>query len=578
MDERSLPVNGGGITLAEALQLEPLRQVKVLAGAAGLDRPVRLVNVIEVPDIVDWVLEGELLLTTGFTFRDHPDRLAALIPGLAAKGCAGLGIKPRRYVAAVPDFMLEQADDHQFPLLEIPYHLSFSEIIGPIMQAIGHQQASVALEVDRVQRTLLDLVLKGADLARLCAAVAGLVDSPVWIEDVHGQVVAASDAGEAAAGRAPAGTPVRVPIATGAHFFGYLCTTPARQPLGTVEAGALERGAAIIALELGKQEAIVEVKRKYRREFLDRLLSGQRVDLDEAHEQARALGWHLERPHTAIVFGPLVPGPAAAEVVPPPGPARAAAPPGRAGGGPGWRLSSETRRALLRAAEMVLAVDGTEPVAGSKDGAVVALVPDDPSSETGRMRILTLAKAVLRSFTSSAGHGLTGGGPAIGAGVGRLAPDLSHVARSYGEARTALAAAAVARNGEPVLFFADLGVYRLLHNQPAEELERFVEDFLGPLLEYDRKQDAKLVETLAAYFQHGGNIKRISRALFTHYNTIAYRLQRIQQIGGLDLKNPEHLLNAHVALKALHLLAGYRAGGRSGHAGNSDSDRYRALS
>ncbi|MFO7274355.1 MAG: PucR family transcriptional regulator ligand-binding domain-containing protein [Bacillota bacterium] len=570
------PHGGSGITLGDALQLEPLRQLKVLAGADGLDRPVRLVNVIEVPDIVDWVLEGELLLTTGFTFRDHPDRLATLIPGLAAKGAAGLGIKPRRYVPAVPEFMLAQADEHRFPLLEIPYHLSFSEIIGPVMQAIGHLQASVVLEVDRVQRLLLDLVRQGAGLAELCRAVAELLGRPVWIEDPHGHVLGTSEEGAphpAAPGSPPGKRPsVRVPIATGAHFFGYLCTLAGPQPLGTVEAGTLERGAAIIALELGKQEAVIEVKRKYRKEFLDQLLSGQPLDPEEAQEQARALGWRLDRPHTAIVFGPVVPDP----VTPPSGLAPEAgeddAPAGAATAATGRRLAPELRQGLLRAAEMVLAAEGNEPVAGSKDGGVVVLVTEDPSTEAGRLRVLTLAKAVLRSFSSSAGRGLSGASPTVGAGIGRVARDLTETARSYREARTALAAAAAARDGEVVLFFADLGVYRLLHNQPAEELERFVLDFLGPLLDYDRKHDARLVETLAAYLRYGGNIKRIARELYAHYNTITYRLHRIQQISGLELKNPEHLLNAHVALKALQLLAGSRAvGGRL--AGGSGAER-----
>src|SRR5690606_27115882 len=109
-------------------------------------------------------------------------------------------------------------------------------------------------------------------------------------------------------------------------------------------------------------------------------------------------------------------------------------------------------------------------------------------------------------------------------------------------------------------------------------LERFVGDFLGPLLDYDRKHDARLVETLAAYLRYGGNIKRISRALYAHYNTITYRLQRIHQISGLDLKNPEHLLNAHVALKALHLLPGARAAGHRGAPGPAPGDGRQALS
>ena len=624
------------ITLAEALQLEPLREIRVLAGASGLHRPVHLVNVIDGADIADWALEGELLLTTGFTSRDGPERLAALIPALAAKGAAGLGIQPWRDGTGVPGAVVKQAEHHGFPLLEIPHRLAFSEIIGPVMQAVAQRQAEATLAIDRVQRHLLQLVLQGAGLRELCAAVAQRLGRPVWIEDARGQVVAAAPDGDtgtgaavtrcpgigrqpassrsdapgpsgspggaqgpgvsdrpdtagvagAAAGReTPGAGPWRAPIASGGRFFGYLCAASPGRPWRAAEAGVLERGAAIIALEWGKQEAIVEVKRRYRKEFLDRLLAGNPLDPDQVIEQARVLGWQLDRPHTVVVFGPA--------------------------GGASW-AEATARHQLLKAAEVVLAMAGGEPAAGIRDGLVVALVPGDPGDAAGRRHIHALARAVLRSFASStcagaarprsaaaparllaagaragsptpgtgaappAGGGAGGAGPAVApfpsrpggtgsgarqvvvAGVGRAAPAPEELARSYREARTALRAAHA--GGEPVQFFADLGVLRLLHNQPTEELARFVDDYLGPLLAYDRRHDAKLVETLAAFFQHGGNMKRMARALFTHYNTVAYRLQRIRQISGLDLKNPDHLLNAQVALQALRLLGGGPAG------------------
>ena len=724
------PTAPDGVTVADILELEPLREVRVLAGHRALGRPVRLVNVIEVPDIVDWVLEGELLLTTGFTFRDDPAQLAALIPGLAAKGAAGLGIKPRRYVAEIPTEAVAQAERHGLPLLEIPYHLSFAEIIGPVMQAIAHRQAAATLVADRLQRELLDLVLRDAGLEALCTAVARHLNRPVWIEDATGAVVAAAappaPPPEAAAAGAPPASPPeaaasgapplpppgpawRVPVASGGRFFGSLCAaSPGRAPLPS-ETGLLERGAAIVGLEWGKQAAVTEVQRRYRTEFLDRLLGGTLQDPAEILERSRTLGWALDRPHTVVVFGtvdrggwgslpPSPPsGPAAPGRAPSPGPAAPSA------GSP--PPSGRPLPLLLRTVEMVLSMEGGEPVVGVRDGLVVALIPGDPADPAGRHRILTVAKAVLRSYASSAGTGRgtrgplaaagwpasgplpagpegapggTGSGsrapggragssdhraspsggraaasperapwsggrvepgpaatppaPAVAAGVGRVAAAPTGLARSYREAYTAWQAAramaaaraagtwragagkrgdaaasagsgrsasprdsagsggaagagrstgsrgaggsrgaaaaagsparaggrptAAAPLGEPVQFFADLGVLRLLHHQPAAELAAFVDDHLGPLLAYDRRHDGKLLETLEAFFRFGGNMKRMARALYTHYNTVAYRLQRIRQITGLDLKDPDQLLSLQVALCALPLLDG----------------------
>ena len=59
------------LTLRQAMTfVEPLRKSKVLAGERGLDNPVQSVNVMEVPDILEWVRPGELLVTTMYPLRD----------------------------------------------------------------------------------------------------------------------------------------------------------------------------------------------------------------------------------------------------------------------------------------------------------------------------------------------------------------------------------------------------------------------------------------------------------------------------------------------------------------------------
>src|SRR5689334_13143710 len=95
-----------GVSLHEVLQLPALGGVRVIAGHAGLGRRVRYVNVMEVPDILDWVKPDELLLTTAYPLRDDRSRLSELVPRLADRGLAGLAIKPARYIEAVPPIML----------------------------------------------------------------------------------------------------------------------------------------------------------------------------------------------------------------------------------------------------------------------------------------------------------------------------------------------------------------------------------------------------------------------------------------------------------------------------------------
>ena len=56
------------IELKDILQVSLLKDAEVLAGKDGLTNRIVSVNVLEVPDIVDWVRPGEFLLTTAYTF------------------------------------------------------------------------------------------------------------------------------------------------------------------------------------------------------------------------------------------------------------------------------------------------------------------------------------------------------------------------------------------------------------------------------------------------------------------------------------------------------------------------------
>ena len=132
-----------GLTLREALTLaEPLRRAKVLAGERGLDRIVEAVNVMEVPDILEWVRPGELLVTTLYPLRDKAADVENLIPRLAEKGLVGLAITPESYIDKIPECMIDAANRLDFPLIELPPKVSFIDIIQPLTSRILNIQAN----------------------------------------------------------------------------------------------------------------------------------------------------------------------------------------------------------------------------------------------------------------------------------------------------------------------------------------------------------------------------------------------------------------------------------------------------
>ena len=60
--------------------------------------------------------------------------------------------------------------------------------------------------------------------------------------------------------------------------------------------------------------------------------------------------------------------------------------------------------------------------------------------------------------------------------------------------------------------------------------------------------EKELLETLESYFQNLGNQRRIAQELYIHYNTVAYRLNSIQELTQMNLEDPEHRLQLELAL------------------------------
>ena len=91
-------------------------------------------------------------------------------------------------------------------------------------------------------------------------------------------------------------------------------------------------------------------------------------------------------------------------------------------------------------------------------------------------------------------------------------------------------------------------VKRLLEKLAASpELSPFA-GLVQPLEDYDRERGSDLVRTLAVYFGTGENASEAADRLFLHRNSLLYRLERIQNLTGLDLRDSEVRLALRLGL------------------------------
>ena len=143
------------------------------------------------------------------------------------------------------------------------------------------------------------------------------------------------------------------------------------------------------------------------------------------------------------------------------------------------------------------------------------------------------------------------GGGRCRVGVGEPYPRPSQLSRSLREAQLALRLQKASSEEERTSAFADLDVLRMLASvDDLADVEGFVRKWLGALADYDERKHTELLKTLTQYLQHGGGYEATSQALSVHRSTLKYRLQRIRELTGFDLSDPETRFSLELATRA----------------------------
>ncbi len=102
------------------------------------------------------------------------------------------------------------------------------------------------------------------------------------------------------------------------------------------------------------------------------------------------------------------------------------------------------------------------------------------------------------------------------------------------------------------------GTYRLLFRVLAshpEEVRSFYDDTVAPLVHYDDQYHTDLVGTLEAYLEHNCNMNATAANIYAHRHTVAYRLDRVKELTGLDPTQSEDRERLGLGLKAFRIIA-----------------------
>jgi purine catabolism regulator len=522
MDQRDVAVatSGQTLTLAELLDDEVLAGARLIAGGSGLGRSVSAVNVMTVPDIGRWVRQDEFLLATGYPLPRDDEAQGRLLADLHRLGLAGIGIKLDRYMPELRQEMIDVAEQLGLPLVVIPEHIRFDDILSRAFATIVNRQASALARAQEIHHSFLEITLSGGGLEELARRLSGLLgDASVVIADPQGTVLTlAGDEAPLAElhlltadsvevlrlGRAGLDTDEATgkrwashEIRAGRLRHGFVVAAEAARSFGEFSMVAVEQAAIVAALEVTRDLAVGAVERRFASNALFELITGSEFESGEHTTLGSGFGWDLERDIVVLVGR-------------------------REDAGDKSRLDKrQSRLADERAIEFwasaVRSRDRSAAAAGLGSELVAVIGADND------------ALAIARSVQTEVAQ-FTHGEYAVG--VSRSYPGPSGISVAYQEARTALRLGHRVSGTGAVTAYGELGLFRLLAQVGDEELRTFAEETLGPLMRLSDPERAEMFHTLETLIEHNMNMAESARHLHYHYNTLRYRLAKLERLLG----------------------------------------------
>jgi purine catabolism regulator len=494
---------------------------------------------VDTPDVEGWVFGGEFLLTSGYLFRDCPERLGDLVEMSGHAGVAALGVKIGRFIERIPRDVIRTAERLDFPLIGIPFHYAHTDIIKSLIDAIAENQLESRRISEERNRLFIDELLNAESVEEVLSSLRGHIHGSIMFLRATGERFLLSDSDEFS--RAAANLPVHeltdhfphevirgrslIQQSSGsAKPEGYLFFD---RPAGDgMNAALVDYAKKTLRLHLWRDNERRKAERDAATQFVQDILYKRFKHASEIQGKARELGWEMKGRHT-VAFARI------------------------RGDGESVRISAESHVAAYESCRMMINATQTGGVPCALLGDGMAFIVKAPVEGWGKSK-----RALTGTFAKAYKYVLNNTGASLAFGVGSAVDDLLECDKSLREARRAAAMTGDNENEFLLHFWEDMGIYKLLSPifDTREALD-FQREHLGALIEHSEKSGKNneprdfLLQTLFFVIRNNWRLKPVAAAMNLHYNTVKYRYRKIGEILRVNLESRDARINLTLAME-----------------------------
>lgn len=542
-----------GISLVEALKLEPLKSCQVIAGVNNLENIITRVNIMADLEILNWIEEGEFLLTTAVHFGNiSVEEQVDLLTGMKEKGVEAIAIKIQPYLKALDKDILALADEIGLPIIQLDYNISFADVMEPILKEIFDKQSKVIRRVEAIHNDMMELLLKGGTILDVTKDLSDKVGNNIIVKDYYfDEIICPMENYEICQRReAEIDTYFKkhgistkntrttkykivienqerdvyaIPIIARNTVYGNIFLANCNSEIRIADLHVLESASSIIALELLKKISIQEIENKYKVEFFDDLISNDKIRKSKAIERSNYYKFDKDADYSTFTIA--VTGEGQSENV--------------------ETINRDISKVMYLVDSYCTSKDLVYLVANRKSQINVVFMLKDKKKPIEEIRLLSqqIEELIVQKMVNLK----------FIIGIGRVYAGIDNMYKSLKDSQKAVMAAENYVSTRIIEFDA-LGIYKIFcHADLKDELVDFYVKTLESLVLYDKKKDTELVKTLRVYYEANGNLKKMSEKLFTHYNTVLYRVNRIQEITNTNLEDEQQRYSLQTAIKIMEM-------------------------
>lgn len=531
------------IQVKDVLSRDLFQHAVVVAGNGGLNREIKWTHILEQGDMESFINGGELILTTGSGVKfDSPEGLHHL-DKLLNKNVAGICIELGTHVKHIAPEIIQYGNDHNLPFIIFNKIVKFVDITQDLHTVIINHHHQMLSQLYHFSEKFNELSLLPNGTLNILKELYAYFNVPVLFVSLDSKAYYYPPTlkeqtqwmkTRIKTGKKP--TPYAsykldkedytiFPVKGLGHTWGYLCLQKEPETLDEFSFSIIDRAALAIAQIMLRNKTIEERKQNQEEEIVRRMLKGKDLDISEIQKI-------LPSPAKNLYYRLFLIDTNAFNI---------------SNKEDNWEEVKLQQAMIIRS---LFRKNGFVPAVsvGRNETAVIAAFYNQQNGQRDTNRLVDIINE-LKSIQQKD----TFNGNLYSFGISNVHVHYETSPISYKEAKDVV----LIQNAKLIdtYFYEEIGVYRILIEMyNSNKLEAYVQDYLGPLLQYDKKMKTDLLTTLSVYLKCMGSKKETANKLFIVRQTLYHRLEKIEELLRTNLVNPINRQAIELALSAYYLL------------------------